>query len=252
MIIQGEDFAMAMTGIRARLGVIVSANNQTVEPQLRHTMPAGLELHVTRMHLSTGTKRAILTVRDEVIAAARLLAAAKVDVIILQASYLAMMAGPEGEAELMQTVCDTTGTPALSSPQAMVEAAKALRLQRLVVVTPWDAEINAHERAYLTQVGFDVIDDAGLGLIGSDATLAVTPQQWVEFALSHAHDSADGYFISGSNTHSFEAVARMEDSLRKPVLTSVQTTLWAGYRRVADKTGLLSFPSALGQLFHCQ
>lgn len=252
MIVEDKDFWTGLADIKARIGVIVSANNRTVEPQLRHTMPAGVELHVTRMHLSTGTKRAILSVRDDVISAARLLAAAKVDVIILQASYLAMMAGPNGEAELMQTVCDATGTPALSSPQAMVEAARALGLRKLVVVSPWDREINAHERTYLTEVGFDVIGEVGLDLIGSDATLAVTPRQWIEFVLAHVHNGADGYFLSGSNTHTFEAVARLEEALQKPVVTSVQTTLWAGCRRVADKTGPMSFPSALGQLLHCR
>lgn len=251
MIVQDAELMAALANIKARIGVIVSANNRTVEPQLRHSMPVGLELHTTRMNLSNGPKQAILAVRDDVIAAARLLAAAKVDVIVLQASYLAMMAGAQGEAELMQTVTAATGTPAITSSQAMVEAATALGMKKLVVISPWGAEINAHERSYLTNVGFDVVGEAGLDLIGSDKTLAVTPDQWVDFAISHAHPNADGYFLSGSNTHTLEAINRIEVALRKPVVTSVQTTLWAGARRVVDKTGPLSFPTALGRLFHC-
>jgi maleate isomerase len=249
---QKDAMLVAIAGVRARIGLIISANNRMVEAQLRHAAPAGLEFHATRMHLSTGTKRPILAVQDDVIAAARLVAAAKVDLIVLQASYLAMMAGPEGEAGLTDAILAATGTPAMTSPQAMVEAARALGLRKLVIISPWDAATNAHERAYLETLGFSIVGEAGLGLYGSEETLAVTPEEWVDFVRANRHPEADGYFLSGSNTRMLEAIGRIEEELAMPVITSIQATLWAGARRLADRTGPLSFNPALGRLFQCR
>jgi maleate isomerase len=249
---QQDSMLAAIAGVRARIGLIISANNRTVEAQLRHATPAGLEFHATRMHLSTGTKRPILAVQEEVLAAARLVAAANVDLIVLQASYLAMMAGPVGEKGLTAAILEATGTPALTSPQAMVEAARALGLVKLVIISPWDAATNAHERTYLEACGFSVVGEAGLGLYGSEETLAVTPEEWVDFVRARRQPEADGYFLSGSNTRMLEAIGRIEAACDRPVLTSVQTTLWAGARHTSKRTGPLSFDPALGRLFQCR
>jgi maleate cis-trans isomerase len=73
MTVSPQDTMLArIAAVRARVGIIISANNQMVESQLHHATPAGLEFHATRMHLSMGTKRPILAVQEEVLAAARL------------------------------------------------------------------------------------------------------------------------------------------------------------------------------------
>lgn len=234
---------------KARMGIILSSSNRMVEPQLRHFAPAGLEVHVTRMRMSSKFGRTPQQIADDIVAAARLLADAKVDVIVFQATGVAMQMGEKGEARIMAEVSDATGTIALSATQAMVEALKALSLKKLVIVSPFDQKTNDHERAYLTALGFEVLHDVGLGLEAGDRSTGVTPDRWVETVVANARPEAEGYFLSGSNTAMMEAVAPIERRLGKPAVNSTQASLWASTRRLAGKLGPVAYHKDLGRLF---
>ncbi|MGE0653200.1 MAG: hypothetical protein AB7P12_15860, partial [Alphaproteobacteria bacterium] len=47
----------AFTEPAARLGIILSSGNRTLEPYFRALGPAGLCIHVTRMRMGSGGKR---------------------------------------------------------------------------------------------------------------------------------------------------------------------------------------------------
>lgn len=233
----------------ARMGVILSSGNLMVEPYLRAYAPAGLGVHATRMRMASEWKRSPAELAADVIAAAELLADAKVDVIIYQATGVAMANGPEAEAELIAQITGATGTPALSASQAIVEALRALGVRKTVVVGPFDQSTNSRERPYLEAQGFQVVHEVGLGMKPGPESATVPPARWVEAVTANARDDADGYFLSGSNTTMAEAVAEIERALGKPVVSSVQATLWAGARRLAPKLGAVTFPGHLGTLF---
>lgn len=234
---------------KARMGIILSSSNRVLEPQVRHFAPAGLEVHFTRMRMSSKFGRTAQQVADDIIGAARLLADAKVDVIVFQATGVAMRMGESGEAQIMNAVSDATGTPSFSATQAMVEALKALSLRKLVIVSPFDKRTNDHERAYLTSLGFEVLHDIGLGLEAGDESTSITPERWVETVAADARPDADGYFLSGSNTTMMEAVASLERKLGKPAVNSSQASLWAATKRLAGKLGPVTFHKDLGRLF---
>ncbi len=85
----------AQTGSRiapakARIGIILSSGNRVVEAQLRAFAPPELGIHVTRMRMSKDRTQSMPEQIDTIIRAAELVADAKVDVIVLQASSFAM------------------------------------------------------------------------------------------------------------------------------------------------------------------
>lgn len=246
---QTERAGGIMTAPDARMGIILSSGNLMVEPYLRAFAPAGLGVHVTRMRMASEWKRSPAELAADVITAAELLADAKVDVIIYQATGVAMANGPEAEAELIARITKATGTPALSASQAIVEALRALGVRKTVVVSPFDQSANSRERPYLEAQGFQVVHEMGLGMKAGPESATVAPARWVETVAANARDDADGYFLSGSNTTMAEAVAAIEHKLGKPVVSSVQATLWAGVRRLAPKLGPVTFPAELGRLF---
>lgn len=233
----------------ARLGVILSSSNRMVEPFLRALAPASLAVHVTRMRMAAGLRAGPEDWAAAAIEAAKLLGDAKVDVIDLQATGLIMAAGADAEADLVRRITQATGAPAYTATQALIEAANALGLARVVLITPLDQAANASERAYLKSRGIETVADVGLGTAGGLASTAVAPEAWLEAAKAHDTAEADGFVLSGSNTTMAQAIAPIEQALDKPAVSSVQAALWAGTSRLAARLGAWSPPGELGRLF---
>lgn len=231
----------------AHMGIILSSGNRTVEPYFRTFAPDRLGIHVTRMRMGSGGQRAPGDIQADVVRCAGLLADAKVELIDLQATGIMMERGPDGEAAVVRSINDATGIPAFTATQSVVEALRALGVERVILVNPYDEGSIARETAYLEAVGFTVVHAVGLGYGARSGE--VTPAEWVEAVRAHDRPDGDGLLLSGSNTTVLEAIAPLEDALGKPVVTSIQAALWDGTRRLAPKLGDIPSPAALGRLF---
>jgi len=231
----------------ARLGIILSSGNWTLETYFRAYAPADLGIHVTRMRMGSGGERGPRDIEADALECARLLADVKVDLIDLQGTGIMMERGPDGEAAMVAAIKDATGTAAFTATGAVVEALHALELKRLVLVGPYDGDAIKRESAFLEAAGFDIMD--AIGLAQGLQSNQVPPADWVAAALQRDHAGADGIFLSGSNTRMVEAVTAIEEALGKPAITSVQAALWAGVRRLAPKLAPAPPPAALGRLF---
>jgi maleate isomerase len=161
-----------------------------------------------------------------------------------------MERGPAVEADVIRAMKETTGVESLSASQAMVEALKALKLKKVVIVSPFDHATNAKEKAYLEAQGFQVVHDIGLSQEAGEDSINLPPARWVELIKKEARPEADGYFLSGSNTTMFEAVAPLEKALGKPAVNSGQATLWAAMKRLGEKLGPVSHSADAGRLFN--
>jgi maleate cis-trans isomerase len=233
---------------RARIGIILSSSNRVVEGQLHAFAPPTLAIHVTRMNMSKDRTLTMPEQLDTILHAAQLVADAKVDLIVLQASAFAMEKGPKAEEAIVDEIQQTTGIPALTSTQAMVKAARALGLKRLINVSPSSGTMNDKEKAYLQAQGFEVLHAVGLN-VEAGAGLTMTAVDWLNVVKANGRPEADGYFLSGSNTTIVEAIGTIEKLTGKPAVSSAQATLWASVRHVAKKLGPDSVLSGPGRLF---
>ncbi len=229
------------------MGVILSSGNRMVERYSRAFAPDRLGIHVTRMRMGSGGRRAPGDIQADVVRCAGLLADAEVDVIDLQATGIMMERGPDGEAAVVRSINDATGIPAYTATQSVVEALRALGVERVILVNPYDETSIARETTYLEAVGFTVVH--AVGLRRGARSGEVTPAEWVEAARAHDRPDGDGLFLSGSNTTMLEAIAPLEQALGKPVVSSIQAALWDATRRLAPKLGDVASPAALGRLF---
>ncbi len=159
-----------------------------------------------------------------------------------------MEEGPEGDARTREAITRATGIAATSTAAAVGEAIAALGLKRLILMTPYEQDVNDHEIDYLRQIGVDVVRDVALALAGSDDYLAQPPERWLELAVQNARDDADGYFLSCTNTTQIEAIAPIERRLGKPVVNSNQAVLWSAVRRLRGKLGSAHCAPGLGRL----
>jgi maleate isomerase len=233
---------------RARIGLIIPSSNRLTEPQLRHFAPVELGIHVTRLQMTGKWNRPLSALGDDIQRAAGALADAKCDIIVFHCTGHAMEAGPDGDARTRQMIKSVTDTEAISTASAIEEAIAALGLKRLILLTPYDQDVNDHEIDYIRQIGLAVVHDVALALPGSDQYLAEPPERWVELAIEHARDDADGYFLSCTNTTQIEAIEPIERKLGKPVVNSNQAVLWACMKRLRPKLGKVEPAPGLGRL----
>jgi maleate isomerase len=239
---------MAITTPRARLGVVVSASNRWVEPYFRALAPDTLAQHFTRMPMAQLSGHGTDAVTDAAVESAKIVGLARPDVIDIQATGLIMAMGPEAEARLTAAVEDATGIPAYTAGQALVEALKALGVESVMSITPFDAKANADERAYLEGSGITFAGEQALNLESGPATAEHGFETWLEAARAHDIAGAQAILLGGSNTTMTEAVQPIEAALGKPAVTSVQAALWAGLKRLKGKLGDFTPDAALGRL----
>src|SRR5258708_39181554 len=69
-------------GDRLRAGVLIPSGNPVAEPELRAMLPSGSSLLVTRLPLLGSSRAELIGMIDQLEAASKLLADAKVDVIV--------------------------------------------------------------------------------------------------------------------------------------------------------------------------
>jgi maleate cis-trans isomerase len=232
----------------ARIGLIIPSSNRLTEPQLRHFAPPELGIHVTRLQMTGKWNRPLSQLGDDIKRAAGALADAKVDIVVFHCTGHAMEAGPEADAGTRAMIKETTGIEAMSTASAIGEAIAALKLKRLILMTPYEQDVNDHEIDYLRQIGVAVVHDVALALPGSDDYLAQPPERWVELAAEHARADADGYFLSCTNTTQIEAIEPIERRLGKPVVNSNQAVLWACLKRLRGRLGAAQPAPGLGRL----
>jgi maleate cis-trans isomerase len=232
----------------ARIGLIIPSSNRLTEPQMRYFAPLELGIHVTRLQMTGKWNRPLSALSDDIQRAAGALADAKCDIVVFHCTGHAMEEGPDGDARTRAMIKAATGIEALSTAAAIEEAIRALNLKRLILMTPYEQDVNDHEIDYLRQIGVAVVHDVALALQGSDQYLAVPPERWVELASEHARDAADGYFLSCTNTTQIEAIKPIERKLGKPVVNSNQAVLWAAVKRLRGKLGAVRLSPRLGRL----
>lgn len=119
--------------------------------------------------------------------------------------------------------------PTVSTSRAMVDALKALKLERVAVATPYTDELNLLERMFLEAYGFEVTAIRGLGLV-RNVDIGATEGEAVVDLVRSVVGGADGVFISCTNLPTVTFLEPLEEELGVPMVSSNQASMWAALR----------------------
>jgi maleate isomerase len=220
-----------MNAARKRVGVIVPSLNTIVEDDLRMFLPREVGYHIARVRLrktnGVVTHEALLQAAEEAPESAGFLADALVDAIAFNCTGSCVEGGPGSNERIVERIGAATGIPATTTILALLQALRALRVQRLVHVCPFTASFGDDEARFLRAAGFDVVATVAMNHVDARLVAKLDPQVFVEFALAHDRPDADAIFLACANARTLEAVAAAEARLRKPVITSNQVVIWA-------------------------
>ncbi|ADB62432.1 Asp/Glu/hydantoin racemase [Haloterrigena turkmenica DSM 5511] len=236
-------------GVRGRLGLIVPSSNTTAESEFRRALPDDVTVHGARMALESVTVDELDAMSDDAARAAELLGHADVDAVAYACTTGSLLHGPGFDAELEDRLSEAAGVPAIATARSVVRALEALDAERIAVVTPYTADLDAKEREFLEAAGFEVASIDGRGLEANTAIGALTPDDAVQQVIERVDgDELDAVFVSCTNYRSLAAVGSLESKLGVPVLTSNGATLWD----VCGVAGLEVDLDGLGTLRECE
>ena len=227
-----------------RIGLIIPSGNSLTERQFNQYAPPGLGIHVTRLRMTGKWRKPWAELKSSLIEAAEALSDVRPGLIVFHCTANSMENGLAHEAAIVETVEKASGCSTMTTAQAITQAFDRFGIKKLVLISPYVKETNAHEVKYLNEAGYTVVHELGLGL-EPHAYAQVTPAEWQKVVKENTRDEADGYFLSCTNTRMIEAIDDLEKDLDKPVINSNQATIWACLKRL----GLNHSGGQLGRLF---
>ena len=230
--------------IEPRIGLIIPSGNSLTERQFNQYVPPGVGIHVTRLRMTGKWRKPWAELKNSLIEAAEALSDVNPGLIVFHCTANSMENGLAHEAAIVETIEKASGCSTLTTAQAITQAFDHFGIKKLVLISPYVRETNAHEVKYLSEAGYTVVHELGLGL-EPHAYAQVTPAEWQKVVHENTRAEADGYFLSCTNTRMIEAIDDLEKDLDKPVINSNQATIWACLKRL----GLKHSGAKLGRLF---
>jgi len=226
------------------IGLIIPSSNRLTEPQFNAYAPPGVGIHVTRLRMTGKFRKPLSELKRPLVEAAEALSDVKPAMIVFHCTANSMESGLAHEKAIIEIIEQASGCPTITTAQAITQAFDRFGIKKLVLISPYVKATNQLEVNYLTETGYTVLHELGLGL-ETHAYSTVTPQEWKNIVKENTRTDADGYFLSCTNTRMIEAVEDLENDLDKPVVNSNQATLWACLK----KLGVVHTDKKLGRLF---
>jgi maleate cis-trans isomerase len=180
--------------------------------------------------------------------AARQLATCDPDVIVYLCTSGSFKDGDGGEAALRERLTRLTGKLALTTSQALLAALRHLGLKRVVLLTPYDADLTRRETAWLGANGVEVIDAHHRDIPDNLDRGAQFPEESFRLARRLNWREADGLVLSCANVRSLEIIEQLERHTGRPVVTSSAATTWLALRH----TGVLDPIDGFGRLLRSE
>ena len=224
-----------MTAAALHTGLLVPANNTTMEPELLEWLPPGS----TCVRLGIPRGKGMLTPADlpaylgHTVELAKIFATGRIDLIAYGCTAAGFMAGPRRDAEVAAEISALTEKPVVTTASAMTAALRHLDARRVTVVTPYLDAVNERLKAFIeaSDIAVENLESFRAGTV--DALAAITPSQIVDLARAAMSPRSDAMFIACSQLPTRAILGGLEREFGRPVWSSIRATAWAAGRVAA-------------------
>lgn len=226
-----------------RIGMLTPSSNTALEPatyRLLRALP-GVSAHfarfpVTEIALSPGALGQFEPA--PILAAAELLAHAKVDVIAWNGTSASWLGFARDEA-LAEAVTARTGIPATTAILALHALLRRMDIRRLAIVTPYTSDVQARIIANFEAAGVTCAAERHAGLTDNFAFAALPPTAVEAMIMEVSAAKPDAIAVICTNMDASALAPAIEARTGIPVLDSIACTLWGALERLgAERTPL--------------
>lgn len=115
--------------------------------------------------------------------------------------------------------------PTTTASTAALDALIALGVRRISLATPYPEGVAKLQEKFLEDNGVDVLHTTWMS---ERTTLAseISAEAVYNLAVESNEVGSEAVFISCVNLHTIELIEKLEEDLKKPVITSSQATMW--------------------------
>lgn len=231
----------AIYGWRGTIGMMTPGLGPQIE--FHKKVPDGVAVCSTLLPLLESSPKGLLEMSAHIETAAALLALHRPDLILFACTTGSLLNGMGYDREITNRIERHTGIPATTTATAIVRAFERLQVKKVSITTPYIEELNRAEKSFFEACGFEVTSIKGLGLPVDDIA-DVRPEQMYRFTKENVTADADAALISCTGLCVSGIIEPLETDLGRPVVTSVQASLWEALKRI----GVLETIGGLGTL----
>jgi maleate isomerase len=231
-----------MYGHRARIGYTSPPLTTEIFPyEFYQIVPAGVTLVVTSLAIVVRSKDEIDQSHDISMRAAREMAAAGCDIVVLGGVPINLSRGSANAAQMLAALETELGIKVSSSTAAQVRAIKLLGCRKAVLAQPYEhSETKRLATTYEEQMGVEIADATGwgspfnqIGRIPQNAAIEMGRR------LMREHPDADTILLPSPHWPCCHAIDLLEREFGVSVVGAHQAIVWDALRRcgVDDKIG---------------
>ena len=240
-------FSETMYGHRARIGYTSPPLTTEVFPYEFYKMvPEGVTLVITTLAIVVRSKAEVDQSYETSMRAAREMAAAGVDIIVLGGVPINLSRGAANAAQVVADLEGELKVKVSTSASAQARAAKALGCKKVVVAQPYAREDTDRIAGYASHFGCEVLGATGwgspfnqIGRIPQHAAIELGRK------LKRAHPDADTILLPSPHWPTAGAIEPLERELGVNVLSAQQAIVWDALRRCGVNDRIEGF----GRLF---
>jgi maleate isomerase len=217
-----------------RLGVLTPSSNTALEPltsALAAQVP-GVSAHFSRFQVTeiALSDRALGQFDDsKILAAAELLADAKVDVIGWSGTSSGWL-GFDADLRLCERIHARTGIAATTAVLALNELLALRGVKKLALVTPYTADVQERIVANYRALGIEVVAERHLGIRVNHDFAGVAPATLLQMMREVAAAGPQAITTFCTNLRAAPMAQQVEQELGIPLLDTVSTTVWGMLR----------------------
>ena len=236
-----------MYGYRARIGYTSPPLTTEVFPyEFYQIVPAGVTLVVTSLAIVVRSKDEVDASYDISMKAAREMAAAGCDIIVLGGVPINLSRGAANAQQMIADLETELGAQVSTSTSAQAAAAKALGCKKVVVAQPYAQSDTDRIAGYAVHFGCEVLGATGwgspfnqIGRIPQHAAIELGRK------LMREHPDADSILLPSPHWPTAGAIEALEREFGVNVMTAHQAIVWHALRRCGVNDRIEGF----GRLF---
>ena len=223
-----------------RFGVLTPSSNTALEP-LTAALAASIpncSAHFSRFtvtEISLGDKAMGQFDDSKILAAAELLADARVDVIGWSGTA-AGWRGFDADVQLCQRITERTGIPATTAILALNELIAKLQVSKLGIVSPYTGDVQAAIVANYAAQGVQTVAEQHLNISVNHDFALVEPAQLYRMIGEVGAAGAQAVVTYCTNLRAAQLAEQVERELNVTLLDTVSTTVWGMLRAVGADT----------------
>ncbi len=191
---------------------------------LEKLLPREIQFSIEGLQLARSSRYELAGKTDVIIERARqFVKKLSLQGLIVTGAPVAIL-NPGVESQVSQAV----GIPVVTAVSSAIAALKALGLNKLVVMTPFDVPMNEKltgelERSGLTVLACPPFKDPTFGASSKVGPQEIAANTYAAFA---AAGSADAIYFQGARLDPLPVIAELEEKLAVPVIASNPAMLW--------------------------